>query len=60
MIKCEMKKLFLELIIVIVGEPTLLKLVDGHKASIGLDTEVTGFEVHSSLLPSGVSDYDGF
>ena len=40
---------------VIVGEPTLLKLVDGHKASIGLDTEVTGFEVHSSLLPSGVS-----
>ena len=39
----------------IVGEPTLLKLVDGHKASIGLDTEVTGYEVHSSLLPSGVS-----
>ena len=41
--------------IAIVGEPTLLKLVDGHKASIGLDTEVTGYEVHSSLLPSGVS-----
>ena len=40
---------------VIVGEPTMLKLVDGHKASIGLDTEVTGFEVHSSLLPTGVS-----
>ena len=39
----------------IVGEPTLLKLVDGHKASIGLDTEVTGYEVHSSLLTSGVS-----
>ncbi len=40
---------------VIVGEPTLMKSVDGHKASIGIDTEVTGFEVHSSLLPTGVS-----
>tara|TARA_X000000368_G_scaffold347048_1_gene286518 strand:- start:226 stop:1389 length:1164 start_codon:yes stop_codon:yes gene_type:complete len=40
---------------VIVGEPTMMKSVDGHKASIGLDTEVTGFEVHSSLLPTGVS-----
>ena len=40
---------------VIVGEPTLMKLVDGHKASIGIQTEITGYEVHSSLLPSGVS-----
>ena len=40
---------------VIVGEPTMMKLVDGHKASIGVDTKVTGFEVHSSLLPTGVS-----
>ena len=51
----EMKKTLPKASCVIVGEPTLLKLVDGHKASIGLDTEVTGFEVHSSLLPSGVS-----
>ena len=51
----EMKKTLPRANCVIVGEPTLLKLVDGHKASIGLDTEVTGFEVHSSLLPSGVS-----
>ena len=40
---------------VIVGEPTMMKSVDGHKASIGIDTEVTGYEVHSSLLPTGVS-----
>ncbi|MFL2801391.1 MAG: acetylornithine deacetylase [Paracoccaceae bacterium] len=51
----EMKKNLPKASCAIVGEPTLLKLVDGHKASIGLDTEVTGFEVHSSLLPSGVS-----
>ena len=51
----QMKKVLPTASSVIVGEPTMLELVDGHKASIGLDTKVVGFEVHSSLLPTGVS-----
>ena len=41
--------------IVIVGEPTLMKVVNGHKTSIGLTTRIKGFEVHSSLMHKGVS-----
>jgi len=40
---------------VIVGEPSMMKAVTGHKAGIGFDVHVKGFEVHSSLLPTGVS-----
>ena len=40
---------------VIVGEPTMMSTVNGHKTSIGLKTHLTGVEVHSSLLHSGVS-----
>lgn len=39
----------------IVGEPSLMKVVTGHKGSIGYDTHVHGFEVHSSLVHKGVS-----
>ena len=39
----------------IVGEPSMMKLVDGHKGSIGLNVHVHGFEVHSSLVHTGVS-----
>jgi acetylornithine deacetylase len=40
---------------VIVGEPSRMKVVTGHKGSAGYKVHVKGFEVHSSLLPSGVS-----
>ncbi|PLS21661.1 acetylornithine deacetylase [Neptunicoccus cionae] len=41
--------------ICIVGEPSLMKVVTGHKSGIGFETEVTGYEVHSSLAHKGVS-----
>ncbi len=40
---------------VIVGEPSGMKLVNGHKGGKGYKVHVKGFEVHSSLLPQGVS-----
>jgi acetylornithine deacetylase len=40
---------------VLVGEPTMMKVVSGHKGGLGYQVHVHGFEVHSSLLPYGVS-----
>lgn len=40
---------------VIVGEPSRMKVVTGHKGGAGYKVHVKGFEVHSSLLPAGVS-----
>lgn len=40
---------------VIVGEPSMMKVVTEHKGSVGLTTRVRGFEVHSSLMHTGVS-----
>ncbi|MBK1636264.1 acetylornithine deacetylase [Rhodovulum adriaticum] len=40
---------------VIVGEPSRMQVVTGHKGTIGFDVRVTGFEVHSSLMHTGVS-----
>ncbi len=40
---------------VLVGEPSMMKVVTGHKGGIGFDTHVQGFEVHSSLMHTGVS-----
>lgn len=39
----------------IIGEPSMLKCVTGHKGSSGFDVHVKGYEVHSSLLDRGVS-----
>ncbi|GIT92517.1 acetylornithine deacetylase [Jannaschia pagri] len=39
----------------IIGEPTLLRPVTGHNASVMFRIHVHGFEVHSSKLPEGVS-----
>lgn len=39
----------------IIGEPSMMKVVTGQKGSIGLRTEVRGFEVHSSMMQEGVS-----
>ncbi len=41
--------------LVIVGEPTMMKAVNSHKGISLLETEVKGFEVHSSLVNKGVS-----
>lgn len=40
---------------VIVGEPSNLQAVTGHKGGTGFDTHLVGFEVHSSLLHTGVN-----
>ena len=40
---------------VIVGEPSTMQAVTGHKGGIGFNTHVVGFEVHSSLLHTGVN-----
>jgi acetylornithine deacetylase len=40
---------------VVVGEPSLMSLITGHKGGTGYHVHVKGFEVHSSLLPYGVS-----
>ena len=39
----------------IVGEPSMMEVVTGHKGQIGFTTELHGFEVHSSLCHTGVS-----
>ena len=41
--------------IVIVGEPTEMQLITGHKGGYEMRTEVTGFEVHSSKPHTGVN-----
>ncbi|WP_373635789.1 acetylornithine deacetylase [Yoonia sp. SS1-5] len=40
---------------VLVGEPSMMKVVTGHKGGIGYNMHFKGFEVHSSLAPDGVS-----
>lgn len=39
----------------IIGEPSLMKVINGHKGGTGFHVHVKGYEVHSSLLPYGVS-----
>ncbi len=39
----------------IIGEPTDMKVVNGHKGIAELHTNITGYEVHSSLMHKGVS-----
>lgn len=41
--------------VVIVGEPSRMGVVTGHKGGSGFRVHVRGHEVHSSLLPQGVS-----
>ncbi len=40
---------------VIVGEPSRMRVVTAHKGGTGIKVHVRGHEVHSSLLPQGVS-----
>jgi len=39
----------------IVGEPSMMKTVTGHKGSTGFHVHLRGFEVHSSLQHKGVN-----
>jgi acetylornithine deacetylase len=39
----------------IIGEPSGMKAITGHKGGAGYHVHVKGYEVHSSLLPEGVS-----
>jgi acetylornithine deacetylase len=39
----------------LIGEPSNMKIITGHKGGTGYHVQVKGFEVHSSLLPYGVS-----
>ena len=41
--------------IAIIGEPSMMKCVTGHKGSSGFDVHVKGYEVHSSLMHEGVN-----
>ena len=40
---------------VLVGEPSMMRVVTGHKGSMGYHMHVRGFEVHSSIAYQGVS-----
>lgn len=40
---------------VIIGEPSRMSVITGHKGGTGYHVHVKGVEVHSSLLPYGVS-----
>ena len=40
---------------VLVGEPSMMKIVTGHKGGVGYGMHFKGFEVHSSLQHTGVS-----
>lgn len=51
----EMVKNFPRAAAVIVGEPSSMKVVTGHKGSRAFRTYVHGFEIHSSLMHQGVS-----
>ncbi len=41
--------------IAIIGEPSEMKVVTGHKGTMGYSVHLRGHEVHSSMLPKGVS-----
>lgn len=41
--------------VALIGEPSRMAVINGHKTGTGFHVHVKGFEVHSSLLPDGVS-----
>ncbi|MFN4153552.1 MAG: acetylornithine deacetylase [Paracoccaceae bacterium] len=50
-----MQAVFPKAELAIIGEPSRMKAVNGHKGGAGYRVHVRGYEVHSSLLPQGVS-----
>lgn len=51
----EMARLLPRASAVIVGEPSRMKVVTGHKGGIGFQTAIKGYEMHSALMDRGVS-----
>ena len=51
----EMRKTMPAAAAVVVGEPSMMKTVAGHKGGFGWWVHVHGFEVHSSLMHTGVN-----
>jgi acetylornithine deacetylase len=51
----EMRKTMPAASAVVVGEPSMMKAVAGHKGGFGWWVHVHGFEVHSSLMHTGVN-----
>jgi acetylornithine deacetylase len=43
---------------VVIGEPTDMKVINAHKGKLSLACHVRGFESHSSLAPTGVNAVD--
>jgi acetylornithine deacetylase len=41
--------------IALIGEPSGMQVITGHKGGTGFHVHVKGFEIHSALLPHGVS-----
>ncbi len=41
--------------VALIGEPSGMRVITGHKGGTGYHVHVKGYEVHSSLLPDGVS-----
>ena len=40
---------------VVVGEPSMMRIVNGHKGGAGFQVHVRGHEVHSSIMHTGVN-----
>lgn len=40
---------------VVVGEPSRMRIINGHKGGVGYKVHVEGFEVHSSIMHKGVN-----
>ncbi|MFO1175667.1 MAG: acetylornithine deacetylase [Paracoccaceae bacterium] len=51
----EMARLLPRAAAVIVGEPSRMKVVTGHKGGLGYKVHLKGYEVHSSRIDRGVS-----
>ena len=51
----KMVKVLPKAAVVLVGEPSMMRVVTGHKSSIGLQGQVRGYEVHSSTMHRGVN-----
>jgi acetylornithine deacetylase len=41
--------------VAIIGEPSMMRVVTGHKGSAGFAVHVRGYEVHSSIMDRGVN-----
>ena len=41
--------------VAIIGEPTMMKVVTGHKGGAGFHVHMRGYEVHSSIMHTGVN-----